>query len=454
MATWAVKINLPEDVNYILDKIKGAGYKAYIVGGCVRDSIMGITPHDWDIATDAYPQVIKSLFEKTVDTGIKHGSITIMNGKRTYEVTTFRVDGEYEDNRHPSNIRFTPSLEDDLSRRDFTINAMAYGHEEGCIDPFNGIPDIKSKLIRTVGDPNARFREDALRMLRAVRFSAQLDFNIDEATMQSIRVNSHLIQNISMERIRDELTKILLSEYPGKFLLLHDLELLKYIIPELATHFTVILPLLETFLPNVERDKTLRWAALLFHMPKVKTRDVKNQFAENQFAEKEIEGHFSKHAKESEETIRVILKRLRFDNNFLKKVCQLVKYSGLTINSDSRSVRKAIAMMGEDVFDGILKIKEAENRSLTDPVCKAEGQILLDEIRRIYGEIKSKGHCLSLKELAITGDDLVDIGFKPGKEVGNILKKLLDVVLDDPDMNNRDRLIKLVKQEYKYDMHG
>lgn len=202
-------IDLPDDVNYILEKLNSSGFEAYIVGGCVRDSVMGRTPDDWDITTNAPPDMIKPVFGKVIETGIKHGTVTVVvNGSR-FEVTTYRIDGSYEDNRHPSSVRFTSSLKADLSRRDFTVNAMAYHPKTGCIDPFNGIADIGDRLIRTVGNPDERFKEDALRMLRAVRFSSRLDFSIHEDTLKSISDNNLLIGNISKERVRDELTGIL-----------------------------------------------------------------------------------------------------------------------------------------------------------------------------------------------------------------------------------------------------
>ncbi|HOM42481.1 MAG TPA: polynucleotide adenylyltransferase, partial [Bacillota bacterium] len=232
-----IEIPMPRKVQLILDKLHEHNYQAFIVGGCVRDSILGKVPGDWDIATDALPGEVKELFQKTADTGIRHGTITVIIEKSLFEVTTYRIDGEYADFRKPKAVTFTSSIEEDLSRRDFTINAIAYSPEAGIVDPFGGIADIRKGIIRTVGDPEVRFSEDALRMLRAVRFSAQLGFSVDERTLKSIETNSSLIGSISPERIKDELTKILLSDNPLCFSLLMDTKLIKYTLPEFEPCF-------------------------------------------------------------------------------------------------------------------------------------------------------------------------------------------------------------------------
>ena len=209
-----IKIQLPEKVKFIIDRITAAGFEAYAVGGCVRDSILGRTPQDWDITTSARPEQVKALFDRTVDTGIQHGTVTVLLEKEGFEVTTYRIDGKYEDSRHPTEVIFTPSLEEDLRRRDLTVNAMAYNEEKGLVDLYGGREDIQAHVVRCVGDPKERFGEDALRMLRAIRFAAQLGYHIEESTKDAIRQMAHSLKNISAERIQAELIKLLTSPHP------------------------------------------------------------------------------------------------------------------------------------------------------------------------------------------------------------------------------------------------
>ena len=319
------KIMLPEGVAFILDVLNGNGFAAYIVGGCVRDALMGETPADWDIATDAEPWQVKSLFEKTVDTGIRHGTVSVFARGGRYEVTTFRKEEKYSDYRHPDRVRFSSSLAEDLKRRDFTINAMAYHPEEGLVDIFDGAGDLEKRIIRAAGNPSERFREDALRMLRAIRFSAQLGFKIEDKTFSAIVENSCLIKHISMERIKAETDKLLLSEEPMRFELLWKSGMLKWIIPELHDLYEVpgdeqraremLLPL-----DYSKKNLIVRWSIIFY--------PVKNHAA--------------------------VMRRLRFDRKSVNIISGVVENSRINVRSNPFDVRKAVYETGKDVFENLL----------------------------------------------------------------------------------------------------
>ncbi|MGI6776979.1 MAG: CCA tRNA nucleotidyltransferase [Acetivibrionales bacterium] len=440
-------INIPEECLHIIGALNCRGFEAFVVGGCVRDALLGIGQKDWDITTDAKPGEIKSLFENTVDTGIKHGTVTVIINNKSFELTTYRVDGRYLDNRHPDKVRFTSSLEEDLSRRDFTINAIAYSPDKGFVDPFGGIEDIRNRIIRAVGEPDRRFSEDALRMMRAVRFSAEKGFTVDEKTLISIKHNSSLIKNISRERIRDELDKILLSEHPFKFILLRDTNLLQYILPEfeLCFHteqnnpyhiYNVGVHTLHAT-AAIERKRDLRWTMLLHDIgkPASKTTD-----------EKGID-HFYGHQKKSVEIAESILTRLRFDKNSMGRVLRLIKFHDRDIDTSEKSVRKAVATVGEDIFYQLLKVKEADKRG-QNPEYFDSGMEKLNKIKRIYNQIKEKGQCLSIQELAVSGDDLIDTGLKQGRRIGYILNRLMDMVIEDPSLNDKEKLLCIVRDKF------
>lgn len=436
---------LPQEVHDILKSLNHQGYEAYIVGGCVRDCIIGRTPADWDITTAARPEQIKCIFEKTVDTGLKHGTVTIMVDAQGFEVTTFRIDGEYEDARHPSTVEFTTSIEADLSRRDFTMNSIAYHPDKGFTDPFGGIKDIGRRLICTVGKPDDRFREDALRMLRAVRFSAQLGFSVDDGILRSIAANRSLISSVSSERVRDELTRILVSGEPMKFGLLHETGLLKYVIPEFELCFgtpqnhpyhmyDVAVHSLHA-VEAIENDRCLRWAMLLHDIGKSTTRTTDNKGVD----------HFYGHPVKSEAIAEVILKRLRFDNKSMDNILRLVRLHDREIIPVQKAVAKAVCAVGEDIFEDLLKVKKADKMA-QNPKHREKGLNALAEIERIYMEMKESGRCFSLKDLAINGSDLIGKGLPQGSEIGRVLKHLLEKVIDDPCLNRKDRLLELADE--------
>lgn len=440
------RIDLPEEVQYILNNFNANGYEAFVVGGCVRDTLLGRTPGDWDITTAATPQQIKSIFPKTVDTGIKHGTVTVVVNNVNFEVTTYRIEGEYKDFRRPEKVEFTSSIEADLSRRDFTINAIAYNPSFGYVDPFGGISDIGRSLIVTVGDADRRFCEDALRMLRAIRFSAQLGFQIESNTLESIERSCDLIKNISSERIREELNKILLSPNPHEFMQLKATGLLHHILPELERCFdteqnhpyhiyNVALHSLKG-VSLIENDPVLRWAMLLHDVGKAVTKTTD---------EKGID-HFYGHSAKSVGIARIIFKRLKFDNKTMEKCLRLIEKHDRRIEATCKSLRKAVRDIGDDIFPDYLKVQEADIRS-QNPEMLSERIEKLNAIKKMYFEIKESNQCLSLKDLDITGNDLIALGIKPGREIGVTLNRLLDAVLEEPELNDKDQLLQLAKRK-------
>ncbi|GKX28565.1 polynucleotide adenylyltransferase [Vallitalea longa] len=440
-----VKIDMPYYAKKIIDELMENGYEAYLVGGCVRDSLIGKVPNDWDITTSALPNVVKKLFDKTIDTGLKHGTVTILMDKHPIEVTTYRIDGEYEDNRRPSTVEFTNNLVEDLKRRDFTINAMAYNHKTGLVDVFNGIDDLEKGIIRCVGNPYERFNEDALRMLRAIRFSAQLGYIIDQKTRKDIIKCSSLIKNVSMERIQVELNKTLTSDNPKLFMETYKLELMKYILPEFVPcignpqnhpyHSYDIGEHILRSVSAIKADKTLRWTMLLHDIgkPRVKTTD-----------ESGID-HFYGHEKVSSEMAMSILKRLKFDNNTINKVVKLIKYHDITIKNSYKCIRRILKKIGHELFSDFLLVKKADVMS-QNPDKLDDGLIMISNTKKIYEEIKANDQCISLKQLKVNGQDLINLGLAKGPEIGIILNKLLDMVIEDPNKNNKEQLIEIVQE--------
>lgn len=427
-------IKLPDEVNYIIKELNANSYKAYIVGGCVRDSILGKQPKDWDISTSATPDEVKFLFNKTIDTGVKHGTVTVVLNHQNIEVTTFRTTPTQND----------ASLAKDLSLRDLTINSIAFHPLEGLIDPHHGIEDIKNKLIRAVGNPTDRFSEDPLRMIRAVRFSATLGFDIERLTLDAIASNCSLIESVSQERIKDELTKILVSERPDKFNLLRDTGILKHILPEFDRCYDIdqhhpyhILDVARHSLmavSHIENEALLRWTMLLHDTGKALTKST----------DKAGVDHFYGHPDKSTEIAKAVLEKLKFDNKTINKVCHLIKYHDMRIKPDYCSVRKAASKIGMDAFLDLLKVQKADKKSQNPDFLNSSLQDL-QKIIEIYNNIIKKQQCLSIKDLKINGEDLLSIGYKQGKEIGYVLNKLLDSILEKPELNTYDNLIELAK---------
>ena len=440
-------ISMPDGVKQILETLKKNNFSAYCVGGCVRDSLLGISPSDWDICTSALPQQTKQLFPKTFDTGLKHGTISLKVGADVYEVTTFRVDGDYKDNRRPETVSFTSSIEKDLSRRDFTINAMAYNETDGLIDPFGGTEDLKKGLIRCVGNPDVRFCEDSLRMLRAVRFSAQKGFQIEEETRESIQKNAHLIKNLSKERIIAEIEKILLSDQPGHLRLLYDLGVLKLIMPELCRCFetpqNIKWHIYDVGVHSIkvvsqlEKKPYLRFAALMHDWGKPDCRGQNPDGSD----------HFRNHAAVSTTLAENFCCLYHFSNSDKNKILRLIQHHDRQILPEKKYVKRAVNAVGEDIFLDLLNLKRADclaqNFKLTAPRME-----IYDEIEALFMQIKHDCEPFSVKNLAVNGNDLKALGYQ-GKEIGQALSFLLEHVMDVPSSNQRDILLNFIKNNKK-----
>ena len=441
-----MKINLPEKVLMIINNLQFHGYEAYAVGGCVRDSILARRPEDWDITTSAKPEEIKKLFRRTVDTGIEHGTVTVILGKDSYEVTTYRIDGTYEDGRHPTEVRFTDDLKEDLQRRDFTINAMAYNDDVRLVDVFGGMQDLNHHLIRCVGDPVERFSEDALRILRAVRFSAQLNFPIEKKTAQAVKEMAPSLGRISAERIQAELVKLLVSAHPERIQDACELGITKVILPEWDAmtgveqntphHKYDVAQHTLRAMKNVKRDKVLR-LTMLFHdmgKPEAKTTDKAGR------------DHFKGHALISEEIARRVMRRLKFDNDTIRKVTRLVCYHDYRMEATPKNVRRAMNRIGVELFPYYLAVRLADVKAQS-PYRKREKIENIVAVRVLYQKILLEDQCVTLRQLAVSGRDLMDLGMSPGRELGNMLSELLEYVIDDPERNRKDILCDYVKEK-------
>lgn len=439
-----VHINIPKRAKYIIETIEAAGYEAYVVGGCVRDSILGRTPEDWDITTSARPEEVKRLFRRTIDTGIEHGTVTVMLDKEGFEVTTYRVDGKYEDSRHPKEVTFTPNLEEDLKRRDFTINAMAYNDSQGLQDIFGGIEDLEAGRIRCVGEPTERFSEDALRILRGVRFSAQLGFTIDPATRAAMKQLAPSLVAISAERIQTELVKLLVSPHPEQLREAWRLGITAQVLPEfdacMATpqhnphHCYSVGEHILHAVTEVPQDKVLRLTMLLHDIgkPQVHTTD-----------EQGID-HFYRHEEAGAELAGRILRRLKFDNETLRRVKHLVRVHGDCRDElTPRAVRRAVYRIGEEAFPDYLQVRRADILA-QDPAIREEKLERLARLRAQYEEILEAKNCLSLKDLAVGGRDLIEAGVPAGPGLGALLDEMLREVIENPEHNTREYLLTML----------
>ena len=439
-------LEIPKNAETILHILENAGYEAYVVGGCVRDSILGRKPDDWDITTSAKPEQVKELFHRTVDTGLQHGTVIVLMEKEGYEVTTYRVDGEYEDGRHPKEVTFTASLEEDLKRRDFTINAMAYNPSGGLVDLFGGLEDIDRKIIRCVGDPLERFTEDALRIMRAVRFSAQLGFSIEEETRKALKVLAPNLKHVSAERIQVELVKLLMSPHPDYLRTAYEAGITAEFLPEFdacmetaqnTPHhcYTVGEHILHS-LCHVRADRVLRITMLLHDIGKPAVRKTDENGRD----------HFKTHGNAGEKMAGQILRRLKFDNDTIRKVTRLVKWHDDRPEGTLKSVRRAVNRIGEDLFPLYLEVQQADMLAQS-LYRRSEKQARLDSVRDAYRQIIEEKQCVSLKTLAVTGRDLIENGYRPGREIGEKLEKLLNLVLEDPEKNQKEILLEIIRKD-------
>ena len=421
---------MPYEAEWIIDNIRSHGYEAFIVGGCVRDAVLGRVPGDWDITTSAKPEKVKEIFGKTVDTGLKHGTVTIIKHGSGYEVTTYRIDGEYLDGRHPETVEFTPDLKEDLKRRDFTINAMAYSHETGIVDEFEGMEDLKRRVIRCVGCAKDRFTEDALRILRAVRFAAQLDFVIEDETYRAIAEIAPNLTHVSKERIQVELTKLLLSDHPEKIWMVDATGIAEYV----TAGFTEVFEReLEREAARAEKKESQDECA---GSENGTSRDVLKECWVGIAALPADKSHrwagFLRHMT-PEQAVK-ILRGLKLDNDTIGNVKNMITAFQAPLAVDKVEIRKLLSRVTEYQFLGAMQLKKLD-RDQTVP-----------EILRLFEEIKEAGDCVSLKQLAVNGGDLLQKGLEKGKQIGDGLMYLLNLVLEKPELNKKDILLEKIEQ--------
>ena len=445
-----MNIKLPEKVNQIIMTLLANGYEAYAVGGCVRDSLLGREADDWDITTSASPYEVKALFRRTIDTGIQHGTVTVMLEKEGFEVTTYRIDGEYEDGRHPKEVLFTKNLTEDLRRRDFTINAMAYNEQTGLVDIFGGIKDLEQGIIRCVGIAKERFEEDALRILRAYRFSAQLGFEIEGETRGAASLLAANLKKISAERIRVELTKLLLSPHPDRLLWAMEDGITRQFLPEwdamFATpqhntnHYCNVGEHTLTVIKNIgisdvrwtKKEQTvLKFAALLHDVAKPAVHAVRENG----------EDHFPEHAVVGAERARVIMRRLKFDNETTDMVVRLVNAHGEYSHEKTLAgMRKLMHRLGPDLMEYLWELQSADIRAQHPDTLQVKEESLA-VARQLHRQVVEQGDCVSLKQLAVSGSDIISLGIAPGRQIGEILETLLQKVLEDPKLNTKEKLL-------------
>lgn len=451
-----MKITIPWQCEKILRRFSDNGIAAYLVGGCVRDSLLGKEPKDWDICTEALPDTVISLFadEKVILTGLKHGTVTVLLGGMSVEITTYRIDGEYEDNRHPKEVFFTDSLREDLSRRDFTINALAYHPDQGVIDYFDGIGDLERGMIRCVGDAASRYQEDGLRIMRAVRFACVLNFQFEAQTEAAIKTYSYLLRNIAKERIQVEFDKILTSSWAGYGLeTLARLDCFPYFLPEIChtwqfaqtggLHQYDIFGHTVKAVELVPCDVVLRLTMLL--------HDIGKPYV---WTEREGKDCFPNHAQVGADMAEAILERLRYDKKTISKVKCLIAEHTRGLLPKETVMRKAIADLGVEGVRQLIQVKRADIQA-HNAVLEQEPLKIFDEMETILAEILQRGDCCSLKQLAVTGKDVTALGVK-GKMVGDVLEQLLNIVLQNPSCNEKQYLLEQAKRimDVKGDGYG
>lgn len=443
-----MEIHIPTGARKIIARLEQHGYEAYIVGGCVRDSLMGKSPSDWDICTSARAEEMMALFEdkRVIPTGIQHGTLTILAEDGAYEVTTFRIDGEYLDHRHPKSVAFTRELAEDLSRRDFTINAMAWHPERGLIDLFGGVEDLRDRLVRAVGDPVQRFNEDGLRMLRMVRFATVLDFDYDPATYDAVRKQGHLLQYISKERIKVELNKILLAAHPARGLEdLYTLGMYPYIIPMMCHtvgfaqrgghHFLDVFEHSLLAVGVITPELVLRLTMLLHDIGKPFVWDSSESLSYDRFDD---------HAAVSAKLAGKILRDLKYDNATRKDVVELIAHHNDILLPDPVNVRRALARLGEVQTRRLVQVKVADLIAHDLAGEREKILALFAEISDVIDEVVARGDCTSVKALAIGGQDMMALGLS-GRAIGQMLNAALELVLEKPEMNTRETLLNWVR---------
>lgn len=446
-----IKIDIPENVEEVLQMLEDYDYEAYVVGGCVRDYFLGIVPKDFDICTNATPEQMLEVFKdySVIETGLKHGTITVMVNNEPIEVTTYRIDGEYTDNRKPDEVIFTNDLERDLARRDLTINAMAYNHTKGLIDPYGGLWDIEHKIIRCVGNPLDRFKEDSLRILRAIRFGMRLRFQIHNETKRGIIGTMELLHNISAERIQSELNQILTYTHIHNIIQLHEYRILDFIIPELK-------PLFDTTQNNPYHIynagmHTLHAVAsgcmklhvklaLLFH-------DIGKPYCKS--TDENGIDHFYRHSIKSHDMCIEIMRRLKYSNEMIDKVSTLVLYHDAQIEPMKKSVKRWMNKIGEKMLFDLLEVRHADIKAQNYDYLD-DREVKLFYIEELIIDVLEDNECFKIRDLDITGKDIIDLGYKKGKIIGDILDFLLKCVIEEPELNEKDKLIKIIRNDKKF----
>ena len=428
---------MPKGAEFIIRSLENAGFEAYIVGGCVRDGILGRDPEDWDITTIAKPDEIKRIFSHTVDTGIEHGTVTVLvppeeveRGIRSFEVTTYRIDGEYTDHRHPNAVSFTGSLEEDLARRDFTINAMAYHMGRGIIDPFHGQEDLEKKIVRAVGKAKDRFAEDALRMMRGIRFSAQLDFSLDEEAYLGIESLKESLENVSKERIAVELWKLLAGAHPDKVEMFFSTGLAPYITEDFPKIQESGIPKLLPFAPV---EKIVRFGLFLRNVPDLARKILRDLKLDRE----SIEGgsHFAALFSEEEVESPYALRK------------RIARY-GLKMVRDFYEMRLALLHQDEEELYSPLEsdLLESKRRTGEIIITKKQAESIVKERLLWITKVESEKNCVSLSELMLSGKDLISLGVSPGKRMGEILQLAFDRVLQEPKENEKEKLISYLQE--------
>ena len=435
---------IPQEVKQVLHTLNGAGYEAFVVGGCVRDILRGVMPHGWDITTSALPEETMALFPHfAIPTGLKHGTVTVLSGSYPCEVTTYRADGEYTDHRRPDGVTFTRSLREDLARRDFTVNAMAMDETGEVVDPFGGREDLRAHILRCVGEPAKRFSEDALRILRALRFAATLGFTIEEETKSAIFTLKDDLRFIAAERVREEVTKLLLGNHAEEILATFP-AVLGVVIPELLPavgfdqrnchHCLDVWGHTARAVGKAAKDSVIRWVMLLHDLGKPDTFTVDEQGV----------GHFYGHADQSEVIAHQVVQRLRFDKASAQRIVRLVRYHDRPFALTEKSMTRALRKLGvEDAF-ALCAVKRADNLAQHPDYHDRQGVIA--EAESIIRTVLEKDACFSLKHLAVDGNDLLSLGLR-GKAIGQMLEELLTAVMDGEISNEKAALLETAKKK-------
>jgi len=440
-----MRIDLPDDVQYIISRLEENSYEAYAVGGCVRDCLMGREPKDWDVCTTALPEQMMEVFkdQRIIETGLKHGTITLLINSNHYELTTYRTDGKYSDNRRPDNVKFVNVLKRDLARRDFTINAMAYNQKAGLVDYYNGQQDLSDKRIKCVGNPNKRFKEDALRIMRALRFAGEMGFSIEQGTAQAMYDNKELLNNISVERIAVELNKLICATDIVPLLNEHK-SILTWIIPEMIPMigfeqntpyhcYDVFMHTLHS-VDSAVHDVKIRLTMLLHDTGKP-----------HRYTEEDGVGHFYGHPAVSADIANEVLKRLRYDKNTVDTVTELILYHDADIHPSHKRIKRWLNRIGEERFKQLLQVRRADALAQT-PGLAEKKLLLVESVSAELDIVLEQQQCFLLKDLAVSGKDLIDQGIKEGKQIGALLNRLMDMVINEEVENDREALLEKVQE--------